>query len=152
MVVQNALFGGRKKLSSLIMPWCTYTDPEIAHVGLYEREAKEKGIKVDTYTVPLHENNRAVTDGAEEGFVRVHVKKGTDRILGATIVAAHAGEMISQISLAMTGKLGLGTILNTIYPYPTQSEAIKRAASAQARTRLTPLAKRVLSGWLALSR
>ena len=152
IAVQNALFFGRKKLSSLTMPWCTYTDPEIAHVGMYERDATAKGIPVDTYTVPLHENDRAVADGQEEGFVRIHVKQRTDRIVGATIVAAHAGEMISQLSLAMVGKLGLGTILNTIYPYPTQSEAIKRAGGAYARTRLTPLVKRVFDRWMAFTR
>ena len=69
IVVQNALFLGRKKLSSLVMPWCTYTDPEIAHVGLYERDAEARGIALDTYQVPI-EANRAVTDGEEEGFVK----------------------------------------------------------------------------------
>jgi pyruvate/2-oxoglutarate dehydrogenase complex dihydrolipoamide dehydrogenase (E3) component len=152
IVVQNALFFGRRKLSSLTMPWCTYTDPEVAHVGMYEREAKEKGIETDTYTVPLHENNRAVTDGEEEGFVRIHTRKGTDRILGATIVAAHAGDLISQVTLAIVGKLGLGTMLNTIYPYPTQAEAIKRVAGAHARTRLTPLVKKVFDRWMAWTR
>jgi pyruvate/2-oxoglutarate dehydrogenase complex dihydrolipoamide dehydrogenase (E3) component len=152
IVVQNALFFGRKKLSALTMPWCTYTDPEIAHVGMYERDASEKGIPLDTYTIPLHENDRAVADGQEEGFVRIHVRKGTDRIVGATIVAAHAGELISQLSLAMVGKLGLGTILNTIYPYPTQSEAIKRAAGVHARARLTPFVKKLFGRWMRLTR
>jgi pyruvate/2-oxoglutarate dehydrogenase complex dihydrolipoamide dehydrogenase (E3) component len=119
---------------------------------MYEQDASEKGIPLDTYTIPLHENDRAVADGQEEGFVRIHVRKGTDRIIGATIVAAHAGELISQLSLAMVGKLGLGTILNTIYPYPTQSEAIKRAAGVYARTRLTPFVKKLFDRWLAFIR
>ena len=152
IVVQNALFLPTKKLSSLVMPWCTYTDPEVAHVGLSEQEAHRRGVAVDTYKVPLAEVNRAVADGEDEGFVKVHTRRGRDRILGATIVAAHAGEMISELTLAMVGGLGLGTILNTIHPYPTQAEGIKRAAAAQARSRLTPRLARILRGWMALRR
>jgi len=152
IVVQNALFLRTKRLSSLVMPWCTYTDPEVAHVGLSERDAKERGIAVNTYRVPMSEVNRAVTDGEEDGFVKILVKAGSDRILGATLVASHAGEMISEITLAMVGRLGLGTILETIHPYPTQAEGIKRAAGAHARTRLTPLAARLLRGWMAWRR
>jgi pyruvate/2-oxoglutarate dehydrogenase complex dihydrolipoamide dehydrogenase (E3) component len=152
IAVQNALFFGRKKLSALVMPWCTYTDPEVAHVGLYAREAEERGIAVDTYRVPLCEVNRAVTDGEEDGFVKIHVERGRDRIVGATIVASHAGEMISEVTLAMVGKLGLGTLLNVIHPYPTQAEGIKRAAGAYTRTRLTPRLKKLLEHWMALRR
>jgi len=152
IAVQNALFLPSKRLSSLVMPWCTYTDPEVAHVGLYEREAAERGIAIDTYQVPLEQVNRAVTDGEEEGFVKLHVKRGSDRILGATIVAAHAGEMISEVTLAIVGKLGLGTLLGVIHPYPTQAEGIKRVAGAWLRTRATPLVKRALAGWMALRR
>jgi pyruvate/2-oxoglutarate dehydrogenase complex dihydrolipoamide dehydrogenase (E3) component len=147
IVVQNALFSfgpfGKKKLSDLVMPWCTYTDPEIAHVGLYANEAKEQGIELDTYQVDMGASNRAVTDGEEEGFVKVHVKQGTDQIVGATIVASHAGELISQLTLAITQKIGLGTFGNVIYPYPTQAEAIKRTAGLFTRTRLTPMVKRL---------
>jgi pyruvate/2-oxoglutarate dehydrogenase complex dihydrolipoamide dehydrogenase (E3) component len=152
IVVQNALFLPTKKLSSLVMPWCTYTDPEVAHVGLGEQEARERSIAVDTYTVPLAEVDRAIADGEDEGFVKIHTRKGSDRILGATIVASHAGEMISEVTLAMVGKLGLGTILNTIHPYPTQAEGIKRAAGAWVRTRMTPLASRLLRIWMRLRR
>jgi pyruvate/2-oxoglutarate dehydrogenase complex dihydrolipoamide dehydrogenase (E3) component len=101
IVIQNALFCGRKKLSAVVMPWSTYTDPEIAHVGMYERDAAERGIEVDTFTRHFSEVDRAIADGDEEGFVKVHVKKGSDRILGATIVARHAGEMISELTLAL---------------------------------------------------
>ena len=139
IVVQNALFFPTKKLSALVMPWCTYTDPEIAHVGLYPQEAVAQNIEIDTYQVPLHEVNRAVTDGEEEGFVKVHTARGKDTILGATIVASHAGEMISEVTLAMVGKLGLGTILNTIHPYPTQAEG------HQARCRPMPTCGRSLT-------
>ncbi len=152
IVIQNALFGGRKKVSALTIPWCTYTDPEVAHVGLYEKDAKEKGIEVTTFTRPLSEIDRAVVDGEENGFVRIHVRKGTDKILGATIVARHAGEMISEITLAMVGKMGLGTIAQVIHPYPTQAEGIKQAADAYNRTRLTPFAKKLFSAWLSWMR
>ena len=96
--------------------------------------------------------NRAVTDGEDNGLVKVHTRKGRDRILGATIVAAHAGEMISEVTLAMTNGLGLGAILKTIHPYPTQAEALKRAAGAYARGRATPMVKRILRRWMALRR
>lgn len=151
IVVQNALFLGRKKLSSLVMPWCTYTDPEVAHVGLYERDARERGIEVDTYQVPIAKANRAVTDGEEEGLVKVHVRRGKDTIVGATIVAAHAGEMISEITVAMTQGIGLGAFTNVIHPYPTQAEAIKAAAGLYTRTRLTPRVKRLFGAWLRLT-
>jgi len=152
IVVQNALFMGRKKLSTLVMPWCTYTDPEIAHVGLYERDARERGIALDTYQVPIARANRAVTDGEEEGLVKIHVRKGSDEILGATIVAAHAGEMISAITLAMTRRIGLGAFTNVIHPYPTQAEAIKAASAYSTRTRLTPRVKRIFEAWMRFSR
>ncbi len=152
IVIQNALFGGHKRLSSLTIPWCTYTDPEIAHVGLYERDAKEKGIEVDTYLRRLEDVDRAIADGEEEGFVKVHVKKGTDKILGATLVARHAGEMISEITLAIVGGVGLRTLADVIHPYPTQAEAIKQAADAYNRTRLTPAIKGLFSRWLAWTR
>jgi pyruvate/2-oxoglutarate dehydrogenase complex dihydrolipoamide dehydrogenase (E3) component len=142
IAVQNALFSlgplGRKKLSSLVMPWCTYTDPEIAHVGLHAAEAAKQGIEVDTLDVPLAQVNRAVLDGEEEGLVRVHLRRGSDRIVGATIVASHAGEMIGELTLAMSVGLGLSAIGNTIHPYPTQAEGIKRAAGAYTRSRFTP--------------
>ncbi len=152
IAVQNALFARTQKLSSLVMPWCTYTDPEVAHVGLYERDAAERGIAIDSYLVPLAQVNRAVTDGEEDGFVRLLTKRGSDRILGATIVASHAGEMISEVTLAMVGGLGLGKLLGVIHPYPTQAEAIKRVAGAWLRTRATPLVKRLLAGYMALRR
>ncbi|MFN2428255.1 MAG: FAD-containing oxidoreductase [Candidatus Binatia bacterium] len=152
IVVQNALFFGRKKLSSLVMPWCTYTEPEIAHVGLYERDAKMTGIETETFTIPLEKVNRAVCDGETDGFVRVHTKKGSDRIVGATIVATHAGEMISEISLAITSGLGLGKIAAVIHPYPTQAEGIKAAANAFMRTKLTPTAKKFLGLLLKIQR
>ncbi len=117
-------------------------------MGMYERTAMEKGIPVTTLTVPLVEIDRAVLDDETEGFARVHLRKGTDRILGATIVARHAGEMINECSLAITSGLRLSAIGKTIHPYPTQGEIIKRLADTYNRTRLTPVVKKLLAGWL----
>src|SRR5205807_9172453 len=89
LVIRNALFLGRGRASALVIPWCTYTDPEIAHVGLYEHEAVEHGIAVQTFTQPLEHVDRAVLDGDSDGFARVHVRRGPDRIVGATVVARH---------------------------------------------------------------
>jgi len=152
IVIQNALFKGRARASALTIPWCTYTDPEVAHVGLYEHEARERGIAFRTFTQELHEVDRAVLDGEDEGFVKVIVAARGDRILGATIVAAHAGEMISELTLAMVGRLGLRTIGNTIHPYPTQAEAIKKLGDAYNRTRLTPTVKWLFEKWLSWTR
>ncbi len=152
IVIQNALFFGRAKASALVIPWCTYTDPEVAHVGLYEHEAKARGIDVRTFTEPMARVDRAVLDGDTDGFVKVQVYAGSDRIVGATVVARHAGEMISELTLAMTGGLGLRTLARAIHPYPTQAEAIKRVADAYNRTRLTPFVKRLFQKWLAWMR
>lgn len=152
IVIQNSLFFGRKKLTSLFMPWGTYTNPEIAHVGMYEKDALSRGIELDTYFIPFSEVDRAVADGEEEGFAKIHVKKGTDKILGATIVARHAGDMISEVTLAMVGNVGLKTLATVIHPYPTQAEAIRKAADAYNRTRLTPFVKKLFSNWLAWTR
>lgn len=149
IVVQNALFLGRKRWSALTIPWCTYTDPEVAHVGMYVREAREKDIPIKTFTVPMHDVDRAIADGEEHGFVKIHVKEGTDTILGATVVARHAGEMINGISLAIVAGIGLAGIARVIHTYPTQAEAIKMAADAYNRTRLTPAIKWLSKRWLA---
>jgi pyruvate/2-oxoglutarate dehydrogenase complex dihydrolipoamide dehydrogenase (E3) component len=133
IAVQNALFHERRRLSALTVPWCTYTDPEIAHVGLYVRQARERDIPVETFTIPMHEVDRAIADDEEVGFVKITVKERTDRILGATIVARHAGEMISEITLAIEARIGLRTLAHVIHPYPTQAEAIKKAADACTR-------------------
>lgn len=152
IVIQNALFHGRKKLSDLTMPWCTYTDPEIAHVGLYEHDAEKQGVATESFKFELAENDRALAEGEMDGFVKVMVRKGSDEILGATIVAAHAGEMINEISVAMTAKMGLGKLGGVIHPYPTQSEAIKRVAGLYNQTRLTPFVAKNLKRWLTWQR
>ena len=152
IVVQNALFLGRKRMSALTIPWCTYTDPEVAHVGLYVKQARERKIPVKTFTVPMHQVDRAITDGEEDGFVKIHVRQGTDTILGATIVARHAGDMINGVSLAMVAGIGLRTLANVIHAYPTQAEAIKMAADAYTRTRLSPVLAWLVRKWLKLAR
>jgi len=149
LVVHNALFWGRERLSALTIPWCTYTDPEIAHVGLYVTEAIRKCIPVKTFTVPMHDVDRAIADGEEEGFVKIHVKEGSDKILGATVVARHAGEMINDITLAIGSRLGMDALARVIHPYPTQAAAIKMAADSYRRTRLTSTRKWLLRRWLA---
>jgi pyruvate/2-oxoglutarate dehydrogenase complex dihydrolipoamide dehydrogenase (E3) component len=152
IVIQNSLFFGRKKLSTLTMPWCTYTDPEIAHVGIYEHDAEERGIELDTFIRHMKDVDRAIADGEVEGFVKVHVKKGTDRILGATIVAPHAGEMIGELTLAIVEKIGLKKIAGVIHPYPTQAEAIKQVGDLYNRTRLTPGTQKWFERWMAWRR
>ena len=148
IVVRNALFLGRQRVSALTIPWCTYTDPEIAHVGIYVKQARERGIPVKTFTVPMHDVDRAIADGEEDGFVKIHVREGTDTILGATVVARHAGEMINGISLAMAAGIGLKTVARVIHTYPTQAEAIKMAANAHTRTRLSPFVGWLLRKWV----
>lgn len=132
IAVRNALGFSRARLSALTIPWCTYTDPEIAHVGLYVRQARERGIPVTTYTVPMHDVDRAIIDGEENGFVKIHVRDGSDTILGATVVAHHASEMINGLSLAMVAGIGLETIARVVHTYPTQAEGIRKAAMAYA--------------------
>ncbi len=144
IVVQNALFKGKKKLSKQIIPWSTYTDPEIAHVGLYAEEAHKMGMEVDFYQYNMEENDRALTDREGRGFVKVMTKKNSDKILGATIVSAHAGEMIQEITTAMTLGIGLGKLASVIHPYPTQSSAVQKVAQAYNKKRLTPFVAKIL--------
>ena len=149
IVVQNALFPhpfslGYASVDSLVMPWCTFTDPEIAHVGLYEKDAEAKGIGVETYTFKLDEVDRAILDGQEEGFARVHIRKGSDKILGATIVAAHAGDLINEFSVIMKAGKGARTIASTIHPYPTQAEVNKKVINLWRKAHFTPATKHKL--------
>ena len=150
IVIQNALFPhplslGYATVESLNMPWCTFTEPEIAHVGMYEKDAKAKGLEVETYTYKLDEVDRAILDGEEEGFARVHIQKGTDKILGATIVSAHAGDMISEFSVAMKAGAGAKTIAGTIHPYPTQAEVNKKVVNLWRKAHFTEGTKRLLT-------
>ena len=146
-VVPNALFFGMGggKGSTLVMPWCTFTAPEVAHVGITAQEVANAGDAVETITVPLADVDRAVLDGDTDGYLRVHLARGSDRILGATLVSDHAGETISEITAAMTNGIGLTGLGATIHPYPTQAEVIRKAADAYRRQRLTPSAKRLFA-------
>ena len=149
IVIQNALFPhpfglGMATTDSLIIPWCTYTEPEIAHVGMYEPDATAKGIEVDTFTQTFDEVDRAILDDDDEGFARVHVKRGTDKILGATIVGASAGNLISEVTVAMKARAGLGVIGATIHPYPTQSEALRKVANQMRRARFSERQRAIL--------
>ena len=155
IVIKNTLFSpfdiGRSKLSSLVMPWVTYTDPEVAHVGMSEQEAQQQGIEFDTLKIPFSSVDRAIADGETEGFIKILHPKGKDKILGATIVGAHAGEMISEVTTAIVHRLGLSKLSSVIHPYPTQAECIKKAADAYRRTLLTPRAKTLLGILVKLS-
>lgn len=152
IVLANALFMGRQKASALNIPWCTYTDPQIAHIGITEHQAGEDGIKLTTFTQPLDEVDRAILDGETEGFAKVHVKPGSDKILGATVVARNAGDMIGVYTAAMTHGLGLGGLAKVMQPYPTQAEVIRKTGDLYHRTRLTPKINRVMRTWLGWQR
>jgi pyruvate/2-oxoglutarate dehydrogenase complex dihydrolipoamide dehydrogenase (E3) component len=149
IVIQNALFFGRAKASAFTIPWCTYTTPEIAHVGMYKKDAEAKGIETETLTIHLADVDRALLDGADEGFLRLHVEKGSKegKILGATLVAEHAGDMIGELCLAVTHGIGLAKIASVIHPYPTQGEVVKKAADTWRRGKLTPTVKKVFDKW-----
>jgi pyruvate/2-oxoglutarate dehydrogenase complex dihydrolipoamide dehydrogenase (E3) component len=147
IVLRNALFLGRSKMSALVMPWVTYTDPEIAHAGCYEAEAREAGIDVATITEHFEEVDRAILDGEEEGFARVHYDRRTGKILGGTIVARHAGEMISELTLAITHGLKMSALSTTIHPYPTQAEVLRKIGDAYNRTRFSPVLQKIFKRW-----
>jgi pyruvate/2-oxoglutarate dehydrogenase complex dihydrolipoamide dehydrogenase (E3) component len=152
IVLQNAFFLGRKRNSALVVPWVTYTRPEVAHVGLYEAEATQRGLAVETLTVPLGDVDRARLDGETAGFLRLHLERGGARIVGATLVAEHAGELISEITAAMTTGVGLDALGGVIHPYPTQAEVIKKAADAWRRRKLTPRVRNLFHRWFQLTR
>jgi pyruvate/2-oxoglutarate dehydrogenase complex dihydrolipoamide dehydrogenase (E3) component len=126
----NALFGmvRKYKVDYRVIPWTTFIDPEVARVGINEQEAKEKGIAHDVTIFPLHELDRAITDSATKGFVKLLTVPGKDKILGVTIVGEHAGDIIGEYVLAMRHGLGLNKILSTVHAYPTYIEANKFAA------------------------
>jgi pyruvate/2-oxoglutarate dehydrogenase complex dihydrolipoamide dehydrogenase (E3) component len=150
IVIQNALFYGRARNSRLVIPWCTYTSPEIAHVGMYEAEAREAGRKVQTIRVPFSEVDRAVLDGVPEGFLRVHHESG--RILGATLVGSHAGDIIGEMAVAITHGIGLGQLSATIHPYPTHGEVMRKVGDLYRRTSLTSSVKKAFAAWFRLLR
>ena len=145
LVVQNALFFGRGKARALIVPRVTFTSPEVASIGLTEEDAVLRGVAVDVVTVPLHDVDRATLDDETNGFCRMVLARGTDRIVGATIVAEHAGENIGEVAVAMTATLGLHVIGRTMHPYPTQGEMLRKCADAWRRRKLTPTVKSIFA-------
>jgi pyruvate/2-oxoglutarate dehydrogenase complex dihydrolipoamide dehydrogenase (E3) component len=157
IVIQNALFPhpfglAYASVEHLIMPWCTFTEPEIAHVGIYEEEAKKKGLEVETYTYKLNEVDRAILDGEDEGFARLHIQKGTDKVLGATVVAAHAGDLISEFTVLMKAGAGAKVMAGTIHPYPTQAEVNKKVVNLWRKAHFTERQKNILRKWFAWTR
>lgn len=152
LVIANALFLMRRKVTDLVIPWCTYTDPEIAHVGYYENEARSAGLDVASITQPLSDIDRAIIDAETDGFARVHYDKKNGKILGGTIVARHAGEMLGELTLAMVAKQTAGALSSTIHSYPTQAEALRQIGDAYMKTKLTPRMKTILAKWLAWRR
>ncbi len=152
LVLQNALFLGRKRFSRLNIPRTTYTDPEIAHVGLTAADAHDRDIAFDSYRVDLADVDRAILDSETEGFAVVHTRQGSGRILGGTIVAAHAGEMIGELTMLIDRKQSLGSLAATIHCYPTQVEVLKSIADQYQRSRLTPRMAALLKTWLAWRR
>lgn len=152
MVIRNALFLGKDKMSNLLIPYATFTSPEIAHVGLYEKDMKEKGIGYKTFEKHFDDNDRAICDGTTQGMVRIHVEEKSDKILGASICGMNAGNMISEITLAIQSKTGLGALASVIHPYPTTGEAVRQAGDLYNRTRLTTTVRQLLRGIVKVQR
>jgi pyruvate/2-oxoglutarate dehydrogenase complex dihydrolipoamide dehydrogenase (E3) component len=136
IVIQNALFFARRKASALVIPWVTYTDPEVAHVGLSQADAAQSAGRVGTITIPLSEIDRSVVDDRTDGFVRVHHARG--RLRGCTIVAPNAGDMIGEATYLLARRGSLSSLSSTVHPYPTVGEAFRRAGDAYRRQSVTP--------------
>lgn len=156
LVIRNALFAlgplGRGRVSALSMSWCTYTDPELAHTGMTPAEAASRGIALDTYTQPFEQVDRAIVDSDTDGFVRIHTRRGTGDILGGTIVGRGAGDLISELSVAMAGRVGLGRLAAVVHPYPTRADALRRIGDQYLKSRFTPRTAAFLKGLLRLRR
>jgi pyruvate/2-oxoglutarate dehydrogenase complex dihydrolipoamide dehydrogenase (E3) component len=150
--LRNALFFGRARMSAMVMPWVTYTDPEVSRVGISEADARAAGFDIAAITENFEDVDRAILDGESEGFARVYYARKTGKILGGTIVARHAGEMIGELTLAMANGLKIGAFSATIHPYPTQAEALRKIGDAYNRARLTPRLRRIFEKWFAWRR
>jgi len=151
-VIRNALFFGKEKMSNLLIPYATYTEPEIASVGLYGKDCEAKGIQYATYEKHFSDNDRAICEGDAVGMVRIRVEEKSGKILGATIIGKNAGNLISEITLAMQSSVSLGSIATVIHPYPTYAEAIRQSGDLFNKTKLTPTAKTVLRGIIKVQR
>lgn len=133
MAVQNALIQAQQRQSSSAIPWCTYCYPEIAHIGLHVWEARRQSIPIKSFTVMMHDVDRAITDGQDIGFIKIHIAEGSDRILGATIVSSRASELINEMAVIMSAGIGMKALAEIVHTYPAQSEAIVLAAQACKR-------------------
>lgn len=151
-VIRNALFLGKEKMSSLLIPYATFTSPEIASVGLYGRDLDETGVAYRTIDKPFYDNDRNISDNDRVGLVRFRVEAKTDKILGASIVGSNAGNMIGEVTLAMQSGTGLGALAAVIHPYPTTSEVIRQAGDLYNKTRLTTTVKSLLRGVIKIQR
>lgn len=148
LILRNALFPGKAKIDYRVVPWCTFTEPEVARVGLNESEAKQNNVAYDVYQYSLSDLDRAVCDRESEGFIKVLTKKGSDQILGVTLVGSHAGDLLHELALAMHQKIGLKKVASMIHVYPTLAEVSKRIADTYQRTRLTNNTKKWLKRYL----
>lgn len=148
----NALLPMRLNARDRVMSWATFTDPEVAHAGIGWDGLSEMGGRIESYTHPLAQNDRARTEGDTHGFVRVHCRRGTDRIVAATVVARHAGEIIAPLAVAITNGWRLRHLQKTVFPYPTWGEAVRKVADEWKFSTLTPGAKRLVGRWLWWSR
>lgn len=150
MVVRNILMPFqflRQKVDYSVVPWSTYTSPEVAHVGLTKAEANEQGVAYDLYTQEMNEVDRAIVESETSGFAEVLTARGSDKILGVTIVAPHAGDLLHEFVLAMKHGIGLSGIAATIHAYPTFAELARKVGDQFNRTKLTPRAKNIFD-WL----
>ncbi len=152
IALENALFFPRRRVSDVVFPWCTYTDPEVAHVGMTPAEAQAVGDAVAVFRMPLEHVDRAVLDGEPDGFAKLYVEKRSGRVLGATLVARHAGEMIGEMCLAVASRQRAGKLSQTVHPYPTQAEVWRKLGDAWNRTKLTPRLGSVLRRYFAVWR
>ncbi len=148
IVIRNALFMGRARVDRLVVPWCTYTMPEVARVGASRRELDAAGGSYEALRVEFAELDRGRTDDGGDGYAEVLVERGGDRLLGATIVGKDAGEQLAPLVMMMTAGLGFRALGSLVLPYPTRSEYLRRLADAWNRRRLTPRAARLLAAWL----
>jgi pyruvate/2-oxoglutarate dehydrogenase complex dihydrolipoamide dehydrogenase (E3) component len=151
LVLRNAFFLGRGRAAGLVVPRCTYTDPEVAQVGLTKAEAGDRGLAVDAFRVALADTDRGAVDGAA-GFVEAVVAKGTDKVLGFTLVGPHAGELVGEAAVFMATSGRLAALDGIIHPYPTLAEAFKRLGGAYMKARLSPGLASLLRRYFALFR
>jgi len=145
LAIRNMFLGDTNTEKQMVIPWATYVDPEVAHVGMYEVELVERGIPHETFKRELQHIDRCKTEGTDYGFVKMHVKKGTDEILGCTIVSQHAGDMISEVTMCIQYGVGAAKLAGVMHPYPTQQEAVRQCAAQVNKMYKGPVNKRALA-------